>query len=262
MSTYSEEDVVAMNHVLEALEAHPEDIHKEGLAKLKRWATHAGAVFTPPPAAKEEEEEEEEEENASEPDEERWTLDDDEPTEIPAKADEPSEAEVEAAMSAKGEATELYSEGKREEAVAKMSEALAHNPGNAMYWGLRALYYFESSRPCAALHDARKALALNPQNVRALRVRGTINRHLGRWEEAMKDLSDAQAIDYDDKTNETLKYVQTRVTQRHKRELARQEAKMEAARKRQEELRRQRQAEEAAAAEEESHGFGGMPGGM
>ncbi|CAJ1004721.1 putative STI1 domain containing protein, partial [Leishmania naiffi] len=185
--------------------------------------------------------------------------------EIPAKYSEPSDADVDAAISAKGEAVELHADGKLAEAITKMSEALTHNPSNAMYWGIRALYHLEFNKPRAALHDANKTLELNSQNVRALRVRGTISRHLGHWEDSLKDLSAAQAIDYDEKTNETLKFVQLRVMQRHKRELARQHAEEAAVARRQEELRRQRQreaAEEAAATAEAQAASGGMPGGM
>ncbi|TPP50868.1 TPR repeat family protein [Leishmania donovani] len=234
MPAYSDADVAALNRMLKELRRHPDDIHLRELIALKEWAM------------------------------ERWTLSDGEPEAIPAKNGEPSDADVDAAMAAKGEAVELHGEGKQEEAIAKMGEALTYNPSNAMYWGMRALYHLEFNKPRAALHDANKALELNPQNVRALRVRGTVNRHLGHWEDSLKDLSAAQAIDYDDKTNETLKYVQSRATHRHRRQLLRQHAEEEAAARRQEELRRQRQmeAEKAAAAAEAQTASGSMPGGM
>ncbi|KAG5497225.1 hypothetical protein JIQ42_03705 [Leishmania sp. Namibia] len=262
MSSYSAADVAALNRTLAALRAQPDDIHCPQLAALKAWATEVGASFPAPTAPSAPAESAEPEcDDESEPDEERWTLSDAEPATIPAKCGEPSDADVDAAVAAKAEAAELHSDGKKQEAIAKMGEALTFNPNNAMYWGLRALYHLEYEKPRAALHDANKALELNPQNVRALRVRGTVNRHLGHWEDSLKDLSAAQAVDYDEKTNETLKYVQHRAMERHKRELARQRAKEEAAERRQEELRRQRQQEAAAAAAEARAASDGMPGG-
>ncbi|CAM39882.1 conserved hypothetical protein [Leishmania braziliensis MHOM/BR/75/M2904] len=266
MPLYSDADVSGLRRILEALSRQPGDIHLSELAELKAWATAAGASFpaaavptVPVEAATLEQD------DKSDSDEEHWTLVDEDPEEIPAKYSEPSDADVDAAVSAKGEAVELHADGKLAEAITKMSEALAHNPSNAMYWGLRALYHLEFNKPRAALHDANKTLELNSQNVRALRVRGTVNRHLGHWEDSLKDLSAAQAIDYDEKTNETLKFVQFRAMQRHKRELARQHAEEAAVARRQEELRRQRQreaAEEAAATAEAQAASGGMPGGM
>ncbi|KAG5490525.1 hypothetical protein JKF63_00645 [Porcisia hertigi] len=266
MSAYSGVDVAALNRTLEALRLRPDDIHLPELVELKRWATEAGAVFPDPEtrAAGSAEAAASRHDEESEPDEERWSLSDSEPAAIPAKSGEPSDADMDAAMAAKGEAVQLHNDGKLEEAISKMSEALTYTPGSAMYWGLRSQYYLELNKPNAALHDANKALELNPQNVRALRVRGTVRRHLGHWEDSLKDLSAAQAIDYDATTTETLKYVQCRFTNRHKRELARKLAQEEAAAKRQEELRRQRQQEtaEAAKTQEASAKFpGGMPGG-
>ena len=95
MSAYCEEDVAALGRVIAALEKNPSDIHKAELALLKQWAMHAGAVFPPAPTAKPtaaaEAASEKDDDSASEPDDERWTLDDGVPAEIPEKSGEPSD---------------------------------------------------------------------------------------------------------------------------------------------------------------------------
>ena len=120
----------------------------------------------------------------------------------------------------KAEATEFASNKDYENAIAKLTEALKIMPNNAMYWGLRSMYQLELHHPAAALRDADRALNINPQNVRALRVRGTGRRHTGDYEGALKDLNDAQMVDYSESVNETMKFAQARVSARHARERA------------------------------------------
>lgn len=262
----SESDIQAVNRVLEAVMANPALLQDPRLELLREWAASLGATIpSAPPAsasakahpahAAEDENEEDTSDAQSEPDAERWELTDDAPADggVPDKAGEPSDADAEAAMALKGEAAELFADGKTAEAVEKLTAALRLVPRNAMYWGLRSQYNLQLSRPRAALQDADRALSINPQNVRALRVRGTVLRHTGDWEAARESLKDAQAIDYDESVDATLKFVQTRLSQRHQREVQRQQAREEA------EQRRQRE-EEARAAASASASSTGMPG--
>ncbi|CAD2213418.1 suppressor of tumorigenicity protein 13 [Angomonas deanei] len=253
----SPSDAEVIKRVVSTLNSDPQLIHATELAPLRQWAAALGAVF-PEPAKPAPEEAGDAE---SEEDEERWALEAEEPENIPAIQGEPSDEATEKAMALKGEAADLAADNKYEEAVAKMGEALKLNPGNAMYWGLRSLYFLKLNRPRAALTSANRALEINPQNVRALRVRGTVNRHLGRWKEALKDLSDAQAIDYDDAINEIMRFVQERLTARHQRDLQKQtRLEEEAARRRQEELHQRQSAQ--ASAPPTGAAPGGMPGGI
>lgn len=204
-----------------------------------------------------EEDEEEEEvsehepESESEPDTDLWEVEPlaDEPAEpataADAEAGEVSEEVEEQAMSLKAEATELASDpDSLPAAIDKMTAALQLVPHNSMYWGLRALYQLRAKRAAAALRDADRALHINAQNVRALRVRGTVRRHMGDYENALTDLKNAQSIDYDEATDATMKYVQTRVSARQRRAVRRRNA---------EERRAERQAAAAARRRQAAH---------
>lgn len=71
------------------------------------------------------------------------------------------------------------------------------NP-TAMMFAKRADMLLKSKRPAAAIKDCDAALELNPDSAKALRVRGVAHRKLHNWNEARRDLSEAQKIDYDD----------------------------------------------------------------
>ena len=186
-----------------------------------------------------------------------------------AKAGEPTPEEEEQAMNVKAEAAELYSEGKADEAIAKMTEALTLAPAKAMYWALRADYYLKQKQGLAAVHDADVALSLNSENARALRVRGEVFRHMHKWEESARDLNAAQRVDFNDSVDAMLKFVQPRANARRDRrrhaELKAEEDRRAELLAKQEELRQQRQREqeeEAAAEAAARQQAGGMPGGF
>ncbi|RNF09555.1 Hsc70-interacting protein [Trypanosoma conorhini] len=264
-------DLEAVNRVLEHLRDHPEELHREELQGLRAYMVSLGASIPPTSptgdkpdsnAAKKETNEEEEEELMSEPDPERWELEEvpDDGIQVSTVSD-PTPEEEEEAMGLKAQAADCAAGGKLDEAIDLMARALRLVPGKAMYWSQRASYLLQCARPGGALRDANRALQINPENVRALRVRGTVNRHLGKWEEALKDLSEAQAVDYEEGLKDLLKIVQEKADairqfRRHKEEKAQ--------RLRQEALRRQReqeQREEERERQAQSAGASGFPGG-
>ncbi|KEG09942.1 Hsc70-interacting protein [Trypanosoma grayi] len=263
MHSISATDVEAVNRVLGHLRHHPDELHRDEFDELRAYLKSLGATLPPPPPPPEKTEENEPADLASEPDEERWELEDVPDDGIPAAvAADATPEDEENAAALKAEAAERAGEGKIDAAVELMTQALRMVPGKAMYWSQRASYLLDCARPGAAFHDANRALSINPQNVRALRVRGTVNRHLGNWEDALKDLSEAQTIDYDEKTDALLRLAQEKSNARRQKRRQREE---EEQRQRQEALRRQREQElreeeEERQREEKQHG--GFPGGF
>lgn len=75
----------------------------------------------------------------------------------------------------------------------------------------RAEVFLKLKKPNAAIKDADRALALNPNQAKAYKVRGKARRHLGRYEEASLDLNAGQKIDFDDDTQEVLNSIKQRV---------------------------------------------------
>merc|ERR1719226_412248 len=68
-------------------------------------------------------------------------------------------------------------------------------------------------RPRACVSDCDAALKINPDSSKAFKIRGKAHRRLGHWEEAHRDLSMGQKLDYDD----DLVDVQKLVAERYKK---------------------------------------------
>eukprot|EP00758_Cryptobia_borreli_P010912 Tbor_TRINITY_DN5612_c1_g2::TRINITY_DN5612_c1_g2_i8::g.8645::m.8645/K09560/ST13; suppressor of tumorigenicity protein 13 len=183
------------------------------------------------------------------------------------------EESLEKARSLKNEAAEKASEGDYDGAVKLMNEALVFTSDKAMYWAQRGEYFMKLKAGLAAIHDASVALDINPDSMKALKVRGICLRHFHKWEESARDLNKVQQIDFSDSVSEILQFVQPKANslrdRRRNKELAEEEERMAKLLARQEELRAQRKREEEEAAKEEQEramggmgGMGGMPGGM
>ncbi|EKF33114.1 Hsc70-interacting protein, putative [Trypanosoma cruzi marinkellei] len=267
MRVLSEVEFEAVNRVVEHLRCHPEDLNRNEFRELREYMASLGASIPPPletpdvSGVKKETKSDDEEEYVSEPDSQRCVLEPVADDDIAAYDGTDSTPEdEERAMGLKAQAAELAANGDFDKAIELMGQALRIVPGKAMYWAQRASYFLKCTQPGAALQDANRALDLNPENVRALRVRGTVNRRLGKWEEALKDLSEAQAVDYDEGIDEILRFVQKRTNDRRQF----QQRKKEAQRLRQEALRRQREQElreEEMKRDQQQSGAGGFPGG-
>ncbi|KAF5221464.1 hypothetical protein ECC02_005526 [Trypanosoma cruzi] len=273
MRVLSEVELEAVNRVVEHLRCHPEDLHRNEFRELREYMASLGASIPPPPdtpdvsGVRKEANSDDEEEYVSEPDSQRCVLEPVSDDDIAAyDGTDPTPEDEERAMGLKAQAAELAADGDFDKAIDLMGQALRIVPGKAMYWAQRASYFLKCTQPGAALQDANRALDLNPENVRALRVRGTVNRRLGKWEEALKDLSEAQAVDYDEGIDEILRFVQKRTNDRRQF----QQRKKEAQRLRQEALRRQREQElreeemkreQQQQRDQQQSGAGDFPGG-
>lgn len=276
MHSFTASDIGVVKRVVEYLRQNPDELHRNEFSELFSYMKSLGANIPPPRATgvddggdgahrgkSDVEGNVDADEYSSEPDAERWVLEDVPDDDIPegTAADNCTPEDQEAAARLKAQAAECAANGKLPEAIDMLTRALRLAPTKALYWSYRASYFLQCAQPGAALRDANRALKINPDNARALRIRGTINRHLGNWLEALSDLSKAQSVDYDEHIDSLLRFVKEKAAQVEKRR--RQEE--EAARQRQREaFRRQREAERARQEQEQeqSAGGGGFPSGL
>ncbi|RZC73327.1 hypothetical protein C5167_048807 [Papaver somniferum] len=167
--------------------------------------------------------------------------DNDSPQKMGDSSVEVTDENREASQSAKGQAMEAISEGKLEEAVEHLTEAIMLNPTSAIMYATRGY-----------------------------KSRGMAKAMLGQWEEAAKDLHVASKIDYDEEIHAVLKKVEPNAhkIEEHRRKYDRLRKEKE---ERKVERERQRRKAEAQAAYEKakkreqssSSGFpGGIPGGF
>lgn len=272
MHPFTESDIGVVKRVVEYLRQNPDELHRDEFSELFAYMKSFGADIPPPNttgggAGSYETHQGKSDaganvvadECASEPDAERWVLEDVPDDDIPDDAgnEDCTPEDQEAAAELRSRAAECAADGKLPEAIDILTQAVRLVPTKALYWSYRAGYLLQSARPGAALRDANKALKINPDNVRALRVRGTISRHLGKWIEALSDLSKAQSIDYDEQVDSLLRLVKEKVAQIEKRQRQAEEA---AKQKQRETFNRQREEERAQQRQQEN--FGSFPGGM
>ncbi|KAK8504628.1 hypothetical protein V6N13_097513 [Hibiscus sabdariffa] len=218
-----------------------------------------------------EEEEEEEEIIESDIELEGETVEPD--NEPPQKMGDPSvevtDENRDASQSAKAKAMEAISEGKLEEAIEHLTQAILLNPTSAIMYGTRASVYIKMKKPNAAIRDANAALEINPDSAKGYKSRGLARALLGQWEDAAKDLHMASKLDYDEEINNVLKKVEPNAhrIEEHRRKYdrlrkEREDRKIERERRRR---RAQAQAEYEKAKKQEqssSRKPGGMPGGF
>merc|ERR1712157_619723 len=150
----------------------------------------------------------------------------------------------------------MGSSGDNEKALEKYTAAILAAAPSALLYANRANVLLKLSRPEHAIRDCDAALKLNPDSAKALRIRGLSKKSLELYEDALKDLSQAQTIDYDDSVAEHLKIC----TEKHM------EYERLMGEKRKEETERMRKrAEEIRKSQEESKSStppGGMPAGF
>ncbi|KAM0935183.1 putative hsp70-interacting protein [Dioscorea sansibarensis] len=197
-------------------------------------------------------------------------ADNDPPQKMGDPSVEVTEEARDASQEAKGKAMEAISEGKLEEAIEHLTEAILLNPTSAIMYGTRASVYIKMKKPNAAIRDANAALEINPDSAKGYKSRGIAYAMLGQWEKAAKDLHVASNLDYDEEISSVLKKVgpNAHKIEEHRRKYDR--LRKERGEKKIERERRRRQAEAQAAYEkakkkEESSASrpsGGMPGGF
>jgi len=163
----------------------------------------------------------------------------------------------------KMEAADLKSAGNWEEALEKYTQAILCAQPSPLLYANRAMALLKLNRPLAAERDCDQALQQNPDSAKALRIRGKARKALQKWELALKDLSSAQAIDFDEGTVDDLKETTAKHKEMEKHRVEEKLKEEEKLKKRaaeikkaQEEAKKEAEAEKAKA---RSAG-GGMPG--
>lgn len=202
---------------------------------------------------------------------------DDPPQKMGNPSVEVTEENRDASQEAKGKAMEAISEGKLEDAIEHLTNAIVLNPLSAIMYGTRASVFIKMKKPAAAIRDANAALEINPDSAKGYKTRGMAYAMLGKWEEAAHDLHTASNMDYDEEINAVLKKVEPNAHKivEHRRKYERLRKEREEKRAQRDRLRQRAEAQAAydkAKRKEQSssrssggaspRGFpGGMPGG-
>ncbi|CAJ2664147.1 unnamed protein product [Trifolium pratense] len=196
--------------------------------------------------------------------------DDDPPQKMGDSSIEVTEENRESSQLAKAKAMEAIGEGKLEEAIENLTEAIILNPTSAIMYANRASVYIKMKKPNAAIRDANAALEINPDSAKGYKSRGIARAMLGQWQEAAKDLHVASNIDYDEEISAVLKKVEPNAhkIEEHRRKYDRLRKEREDKRAERERQRRRAEAQaeyEKAKKKEQSsssRNSGGMPGGF
>merc|ERR1712060_163574 len=126
----------------------------------------------------------------------------------PSDVTELTEAQEDRQNALKQEGVELLEDGKQEEALEKLTEAIVIGCASAMLLTRRAQLLVTLGRPGAAINDCTAALAVNPDSAKAFKIRGKQYAKMEKWLEAHSDLQTALKIDYDEQTEEDSKEVE------------------------------------------------------
>ncbi|KAM0980207.1 hypothetical protein ACFX13_016206 [Malus domestica] len=124
---------------------------------------------------------------------------------------EVTEEMQDAAQIEKSKAIDAVSEGKLDEAMDLITEAIMLNPASAILKATRASFFVKLNKPNAAIRDANAALEINPDSAKGYKIRGMAKAMLGLWEEAASDLHVASKLDYDEEIGLVLKKVEPNV---------------------------------------------------
>ncbi|KMZ57544.1 Hsc70-interacting protein [Zostera marina] len=172
--------------------------------------------------------------------------DNDPPQKMGDQSIEVTDENREAAQIAKGTAMEAISEGKFDEAIDQLTNAILLNPSAIMY-SSRASVFIKMKKPCSAIRDASAALEINPDSAKGYKSRGIALAMLGNWEAAAKDLHVASKLDYDEEIMAALKKVEPNAhkIEEHTRKYER--LRKERTNKKMERQRQRRRAEAQAA---------------
>ncbi|URE19018.1 Thioredoxin [Musa troglodytarum] len=172
--------------------------------------------------------------------------DDGPPQKMGDPSTEVSEESRDVAQTCKAKAMNAMSEGKLDESIEFLTEAILLNPSSAILYATRASVFVKLHKPNAAIRDSDAALQINPDSAKGYKYRGMAKAMLGQWEEAASDLHVASKLDYDDEINSVLKKVEPNAhkIEEHRRKYERLRKEREA---RKIERERQRQRAEANA---------------
>lgn len=164
----------------------------------------------------------------------------------------------------KAKAADAKSGGDLEKTLECYNQAVLAAPPSALLYANRAIVLEKLDHHKAAEVDCDLALKQNPDSAKALKTRGKLRyKHLDDWEGALRDLSQAQSIDFDPDIADILKDLTKKRIEKEKEEAQERIQKEEALRKKAEDIKRAREEakrEEAEAAASRNAGTGGMPG--
>ncbi|KAK8461210.1 hypothetical protein SEVIR_1G000400v4 [Setaria viridis] len=172
---------------------------------------------------------------------------DDPPQKMGDPSIEVTEENRDASQEAKGKAMEAMSEGKLDDAIEHLTNAIVLNPLSAIMYGTRASVFIKMKKPAAAIRDANAALEINPDSAKGYKTRGMAYAMLGKWEEAARDLHTASNMDYDEEINAVLKKVEPNAHKivEHRRKYDRLKKEREEKRAERDRLRRRAEAQAA-----------------
>lgn len=263
-----------LNSFVKLCKAQPDVLHTPELAFYKQWLESLGAKIPAAPCgggcahdhAKPEstkptskpapprstsppmEESEDSPESEVEIDKEGVIEGDTDPSqEMGDESVEPTDEMMDESEAKRDEALSAMSEGRLDEAIALLTEAIKKNPMSALLYAKRASIYIKLQKPNAAIRDCDKAISMNPDSAQPYKWRGKAYRLLGHWEESFRDLSTSCKLDYSDDTNEMMKEVEPRAKKllEHKRKQERKREDKELAAKK-ERIRRAKAENECA----------------
>ncbi|KAM3380455.1 TPR repeat-containing thioredoxin TDX isoform X1 [Capsicum galapagoense] len=205
-----------LKHFVHLCKNDPSILLKPSLSFFRNFLESLGARIPPSPVKSEKGEEEhldELDEDIIESDVELDDTDTVEPDNDPPQQMGDSSSEVtdenrDAAQISKAKALDAISEGKLNEAINHLTEAILLNPSSAILYATRANVFVKLKKPNAAIRDADAALKVNPDSAKGYKVRGMARAMLGLWKEAASDLRLASMIDFDEEIAETLKKVE------------------------------------------------------
>mmetsp|Transcript_371 Transcript_371/g.780 ORF Transcript_371/g.780 Transcript_371/m.780 type:complete len:263 (-) Transcript_371:144-932(-) len=204
----SDDSLRQLRLLLAQLQVNPALLHTDTrLEFFKTYLTTMGAAIPEPPDLNISDEDEDDEhlevdlEGTVEPDLSKPQQMGDQGTEI-------TEAMLASAAESKQLGQQAMDDGRLVDALNHLTDAVLNNPTSSIVYGTRAQCFVAMKKPNAALRDCTVALRLNPDSARALKAQGMALSLLGRWTEAAKALRLACQQDYDEETNQALKFVQ------------------------------------------------------
>jgi len=178
---------------------------------------------------------------------------------------EVTEAMEDEANTKRSEAMTAMSDGRLDEAIVLLTEAIKKNPHSANLYAKRACILIKSKRPLSAIKDCEKALTINKDSAQPYKWRGRAYRLLGKYEEAYHDFQTACRLDFDESAFEWQKEVEKNAKKimEHRRKYERLREEQDRSRKIKEAKRRKAKAQkEYERKKKENESRGGMPGGF
>ncbi|XP_050376395.1 TPR repeat-containing thioredoxin TDX isoform X1 [Argentina anserina] len=236
--------VAELNEFITKLKLNPSILHNTSLAFFKSYLQSLGARIPGDPKMETKEQSDDDivESDIELDDADVVEPDNDPPQQMGDPSVEVTEEMQDAAQLAKSRAMDAVSEGKLDEAIDHITEAIMLNPTSAILKASRASIFVKLNKPNAAIRDANAAIEINPDSAKGYKIRGTAKAMLGHWEEAASDLHLASKLDYDEEIGSVLKKVEpnARKIEEHRKKYQRlyKEREMKMA-----ERERQRQAE-------------------